>query len=83
MLALRPLGTSASAPAANADSAALLALGPRLAEGLAPWRNREEALAAPRRWLEDSMAAAATGDGALGELAVATHVSRRGPGERS
>lgn len=26
------------------------------------------------------MAAAATGDGALGELAVATHVSRRGTG---
>ena len=96
-------------PAANADSSALLALAPRLAEGLAPWRNREKALAAARRWLEDSMAAAATGDGALfvaangnnvtgvisirparhftgerdgyvGELAVATHASRRGTG---
>lgn len=52
-------------PATAADTAGLLALAPRLAEGIAPWRDREEALAAARRWLEDSLAAAATGHGAV------------------
>lgn len=51
--------------AAEADRAGVLALVPRLAEGVAPWRDREEALAAGSRWLEDSLAAAAKGDGAV------------------
>lgn len=51
--------------ATGTDRAGLLALAPMLAEGLAPWRNREEALAAGGRWLEDSLAVMATGDGAV------------------
>lgn len=46
--------------ATDDDKDAVLALAPRLAEGLPPWRNAGEALAAGRRWLEDSLAAAAT-----------------------
>jgi len=34
-----------------------------LAEGVAPWRDQAEALLAGRRWLEDSLDAAKTGDG--------------------
>jgi GNAT superfamily N-acetyltransferase len=51
--------------AADADRAGLLFLAPRLAEGVAPWRNPKEALAAGRRWLDDSLAAMAKGDGAV------------------
>jgi ribosomal protein S18 acetylase RimI-like enzyme len=51
--------------ATDADEAGLLALAPRLAEGVAPWRDHEEALAAGRSWLEDSLAAMARGDGAV------------------
>ena len=51
--------------AAEGDRAGVLALAPRLAEGVAPWRDREEALAAGSRWLEDSLAAAVNGDGAV------------------
>lgn len=52
--------------ATDDDKDAVLALAPRLAEGLPPWRNAGEALAAGRRWLEDSLAAAATaGDAAV------------------
>lgn len=51
--------------ATDADRAGLLSLAPRLAEGVAPWRNLPEALAAGRRWLDDSLAAMARGDGAV------------------
>jgi ribosomal protein S18 acetylase RimI-like enzyme len=50
-------------PATAADRAGVLALAPRLAEGVAPWRNRAEAREAGRRWLEDSLENAATGAG--------------------
>jgi GNAT superfamily N-acetyltransferase len=52
-------------PATDADRAGLLSLAPRLAEGVAPWRDPREALAAGRRWLDDSLAAMARGDGAV------------------
>jgi ribosomal protein S18 acetylase RimI-like enzyme len=51
-------------PAVEADRAAVLALAPRLAEGVAPWRDQEQALAAGHRWLEEALAAAADGKGA-------------------
>jgi ribosomal protein S18 acetylase RimI-like enzyme len=47
------------------DRAGILALAPRLAEGVAPWRDQSEALLAGRRWLEESLDAARTGDGAV------------------
>src|SRR5437016_279263 len=50
--------------AASTDRAAVLALAPRLAEGVAPWRDQQGALAAGRRWLEDSLGAVAADDGA-------------------
>ena len=50
-------------PAVDTDRAAILELGPRLAEGVAPWRDQAEALLAGRRWLEGSLAAATAGDG--------------------
>jgi ribosomal protein S18 acetylase RimI-like enzyme len=49
----------------EADRAGVLGLAPRLAEGVAPWRDQERAVMAGRRWLEDSLGAAARGDGAL------------------
>lgn len=52
-------------PAEEADRAGILELAPRLAEGVAPWRDQAEALLAGRRWLEESLAAAAAGDGAV------------------
>ena len=55
--------------ATDDDKDAVLALAPRLAEGLPPWRNAGEALAAGRRWLEDSLAAAAAAS-AAGDAAV-------------
>ena len=48
--------------AADGDRAAILELAPRLAEGVAPWRDQAEALAAGRRWLEGSLTAAANGE---------------------
>jgi ribosomal protein S18 acetylase RimI-like enzyme len=94
--------------AVGQDKPAVLQLAPRLAEGVAPWRD-EQAVLAAQQWLTDSFAAAArhdgtvlvatdkasitgvitvseqrhfTGeiDGYIGELAVATHVVRRGIG---
>jgi ribosomal protein S18 acetylase RimI-like enzyme len=58
----------------DADREAVLALAPRLAVGVAPWRNQAEALAAGRRWLEDSLAAAVRGDGTVIVAAVADQV---------
>jgi GNAT superfamily N-acetyltransferase len=52
-------------PADDADRAGILELAPRLAEGVAPWRDQAEALLAGRRWLEESLDAAKTGDGAV------------------
>jgi ribosomal protein S18 acetylase RimI-like enzyme len=45
-------------PAAEGDKQAVLQLAPRLAEGLAPWRDRQAAVAAAKQWLMDSFAAA-------------------------
>jgi len=58
----------------DADLEAVLALAPRLAVGVAPWRDQAEAIAAGRRWLEGSLAAAARGDGAVFVAAVADQV---------
>jgi ribosomal protein S18 acetylase RimI-like enzyme len=52
-------------PATDADAPAVLELAPRLAEGVAPWRDQAEARAAGRRWLEESLAAAARGYGVV------------------
>ena len=52
-------------PAADDDQEAIFALAPRLAEGVAPWRDAGMARAAGQRWLRDSIAAAAAGDGAV------------------
>src|SRR5215469_16686790 len=51
--------------AADDDKEGIFALAPRLAEGVAPWRDQDVALAAGRRWLQDSLVAAAAGDGAV------------------
>ena len=45
-------------PADDDDRAGVLELAPRLAEGVAPWRDQAEALLAGRRWLEESLDAA-------------------------
>jgi hypothetical protein len=52
-------------PAGDDDRAAVLELAPRLAEGVAPWRDQAEALTAGRRWLEESLDAAKNGDGTV------------------
>ena len=52
-------------PADDDDRAGVLELAPRLAEGVAPWRDQAEALLAGRRWLEESLDAAKAGDGAV------------------
>ena len=52
-------------PAGDDDRAGILELGPRLAEGVAPWRDQAEAVLAGRRWLEESLDAAEAGDGAV------------------
>ena len=52
-------------PADDDDRAAVLELAPRLAEGVAPWRDQAEALLAGRRWLEESLDAARAGDGVV------------------
>ena len=51
--------------ATDADREAVLALAPRLLVGVAPWRDQAEALLAGRRWLEESLDAAKSGDGAV------------------
>ena len=50
-------------PPSDDDRAGILELAPRLAEGVAPWRDQAEALLAGRRWLEESLDAAKSGDG--------------------
>jgi GNAT superfamily N-acetyltransferase len=52
-------------PARDEDRAGILDLAPRPAEGVAPCRDQAEALQAGRRWLEDSLDAARTGDGVV------------------
>ena len=52
-------------PVGDDDRAGILELAPRLAEGVAPWRDQAEALLAGRRWLEESLDAAKSGDGAV------------------
>ena len=52
-------------PADDDDRAGVLELAPRLAQGVAPWRDQAEALLAGRCWLEESLDAAKTGDGAV------------------
>ncbi len=52
-------------PAGDDDQAGILELAPRLAEGVAPWRDQAEALLAGRRWLEESLDAARTADGVV------------------
>ena len=52
-------------PACGDDRTRILELAPRLAEGVAPWRDQAEALLAGRCWLEESLDAAKTGDGAV------------------
>jgi len=52
-------------PACGDDRTGILELAPRLAEGVAPWRDHAEALLAGRRWLEESLDAAKTGEGAV------------------
>jgi hypothetical protein len=51
--------------AGHGDMTAILALAPGLAEGVAPWRDQAEAREAGKRWLADSLGAAARGDGAV------------------
>jgi ribosomal protein S18 acetylase RimI-like enzyme len=60
-------------PARDEDRAGVLALAPRLAIGVAPWRDQAEARAAGRRWLEDSLGAAA----GKGAVLVASDNSKR------
>ena len=52
-------------PADDDDRAGVLELAPRLAIGVAPWRDQAEALLAGRRWLEESLDAAKAGDGVV------------------
>jgi GNAT superfamily N-acetyltransferase len=52
-------------PAGDDDRAGILELAPRLAEGVAPWRDQAQALAAGRRWLEGSLEEAKAGTGAV------------------
>src|SRR5580693_8566561 len=52
-------------PADDDDRAGVLELAPRLAEGVAPWRDQAEALLAGRCWLEESLDAAKTGECAV------------------
>jgi ribosomal protein S18 acetylase RimI-like enzyme len=51
--------------ATDSDRTAVLELAPRLAHGVAPWRDQTEAVMAGRRWLEGSLTAAANGEGAV------------------
>jgi ribosomal protein S18 acetylase RimI-like enzyme len=51
--------------ATGADRPGVVALASRLAEGVAPWRDQQEARNAGRRWLESSLDGAAAGTGAV------------------
>jgi ribosomal protein S18 acetylase RimI-like enzyme len=50
-------------PTIAADWAGIAALAPRLSEGVAPWRDQQEARSVGRRWLEGSLDDAAAGTG--------------------
>ncbi|WP_345565767.1 GNAT family N-acetyltransferase [Nonomuraea rosea] len=52
-------------PVRDEDRQAVLALAPRLAEGVAAWRDARAATDAARRWLTDSIAAAQDPHGAV------------------
>jgi ribosomal protein S18 acetylase RimI-like enzyme len=52
-------------PATERDKPAVLGLAPGLAEGLAPWRDRQAAVVAAEQWLTDSFAAAKGQDAAV------------------
>jgi ribosomal protein S18 acetylase RimI-like enzyme len=49
----------------EADRDAVVALAPRLCIGVAPWRDPDAVVAAALEWVADSMARAASKDGAL------------------
>jgi ribosomal protein S18 acetylase RimI-like enzyme len=64
--------------AMHGDMAGILTLAPRLAEGVAPWRDQAEARGAGKRWLADSLGVAARGDGVVFvavEAAASTEVT--------
>jgi GNAT superfamily N-acetyltransferase len=77
-------------PPREQDRPGVLALAPRLAVGLAPWRDRAAAAAAGNSWLEDSLAAAGRGEGIVlvaevaGEVAgvITVRTTRHFTGER-
>ena len=50
-------------PAREQDKPGVLALAARLAEGVAPWRDRTAAATTGSQWLEGSLAAAGRGEG--------------------
>jgi GNAT superfamily N-acetyltransferase len=52
-------------PVHERDRAGVLALAPRLTEGVAPWRDQQGAGRAARQWLTDSLAAAARDNGTV------------------
>jgi ribosomal protein S18 acetylase RimI-like enzyme len=65
--------------ATAADRAGVVAMAPRLAEGVAPWRSQHEAREVGRRWLEGSLDDAAAGTGAVFvavDAAAATEAAR-------
>jgi ribosomal protein S18 acetylase RimI-like enzyme len=82
--------TIAIRPAREQDRLGVLALAPRLAAGVAPWRNRTAAAAAGGNWLEESLAAAGRGEGivfvavAAGEVAgvISARPARHFTGDR-
>jgi ribosomal protein S18 acetylase RimI-like enzyme len=58
-------------PAVAADRAAVLELAPRLAEGVAAWRDQAQAVAAGHRWLAGSLDEAESGGGGAVFVAAA------------
>lgn len=58
-------GTFEIRPVRASDHPALLALSPRLATGVAPWRDPGKAAAAARGWIESSLASAHREDHAV------------------
>ena len=84
--------TVAIRPAREQDTPGVLALAPRLAAGVAPWRDRTAAAAAGSSWLEHSLAAASRGEGivfvavavAAGEVAgvISARPAKHFTGER-
>jgi ribosomal protein S18 acetylase RimI-like enzyme len=61
--------------ATDHDKAGILQLAPRLAEGIAPWRDQQAATLAARQWLTDSFAAAARHDAAVLIAADRTNIA--------